>query len=135
MTLQVEILDLRRMLKEKCEEIITDKKLAYEFYCRMCEIEEDDRFTIVDDSQEARILDLDELEDWDNAVWFEDKDEQDCYIVLIANVSTYDASFVNVEPGKFTRLDWLREFYKKEWRCWTARPTDEQRMNTPWEGR
>ena len=21
------------------------------------------------------------------------------------------------------------------WRAWTAEPTDEQRMNTPWEGR
>lgn len=53
-TLQVEIQDLRRMLKEKCEEIISDKKLAYEFYLRICEIEEDDRFTIVDDLQKGR---------------------------------------------------------------------------------
>ena len=51
MILQVEIQDLRRMLKEKCEEIISDKKLAYEFYWRICDIEEDDRFTIVDDLQ------------------------------------------------------------------------------------
>ena len=54
MTLQVEIQDLRRMLNETCEEIISDKKLAYEFYLRICEIEEDDRFTIVDDLQEGR---------------------------------------------------------------------------------
>ena len=54
MTLQVEIQDLRRMLKEKCDEIISDKNLAYEFYVRICEIEEDNRFTIVDDEQEAK---------------------------------------------------------------------------------
>lgn len=54
MTLQVEIQDLRRMLCEKCEEIISDRNLAYEFYVRICEIEEDDRFTIVDDSQKGR---------------------------------------------------------------------------------
>lgn len=54
MLLQVEIQDLRRMLKEKCEEIIRDKKLAYELYWRICEIEEDDRFTIIDDLQEGR---------------------------------------------------------------------------------
>lgn len=53
MMLQVELQDLRIMLKEKCEEIITDKKLAYEFYWRICEIEEDDRFTTVDDLQEG----------------------------------------------------------------------------------
>lgn len=54
MMLQVEIQDLRRMIKEKCEEIISDEKLAYEFYCRICEIEDDDRFTIADDLPEGR---------------------------------------------------------------------------------
>ena len=52
MKLQVEIQDLRRMLKEKCEEIFIDKSLACMFFVRICEIEEDDRFTIVDDLQE-----------------------------------------------------------------------------------
>ena len=52
MKLQVEIMDLRRMLKEKCEEIISDKKLAYEFYWRICDIEEDERFKVVKDDQE-----------------------------------------------------------------------------------
>lgn len=54
-TLKVEIQDLRRMLIEKCEEIFSDKKLAYEFYLRICEIEEDDRFAIVEDSQEGDV--------------------------------------------------------------------------------
>ena len=53
MMLQVELQDLRIMLKEKCEEIISDKKLAYEFYWRICDIEEDDRFTIVDDCRKV----------------------------------------------------------------------------------
>ncbi len=47
MTLQIEIRDLRRVLKEKCAEIISDEKLANDFYCRMCEIEDDERFTVV----------------------------------------------------------------------------------------
>ena len=25
--------------------------------------------------------------------------------------------------------------YNRTWRCWTARPTNNVRMNTPWEGR
>lgn len=54
MKLQVEIQDLRRMLKGKCLEIFSDENLAYEFYLRICEIEEDDRFTVVDDLQEGR---------------------------------------------------------------------------------
>ena len=83
--------------------------------------------------KEARILDWDELEDWGNAVWFEDDYELECYIALIANVGTYDAKFTNVEPGKFHKLDFLRQFYKKEWRCWSAKPTDEQRQEVEWE--
>ena len=54
MMLQVEIQDLRRMLKEKCLEIFNDENLAYEFYLRICEIENDARFTIADDLQEGR---------------------------------------------------------------------------------
>ena len=82
--------------------------------------------------QEARVLDWNELEDWGNAVWFEDKDEHECYIALIANVGTYDAKFVNVEPGMVHRLDFLHDFYKKEWRCWSARPTIKQRQAVKW---
>ena len=52
MTLQVELQDLRMMIKEKCEEIISDKKLAYELYWRICDIEEDDRFTVVEEPKE-----------------------------------------------------------------------------------
>ena len=83
--------------------------------------------------QEARILDWDELEDWENAVWFEDKDEHECYIALIANVGTYDAKFTNVEPGNIHSLDFMRDFYMKEWRCWSARPTVKQRQAVEWE--
>lgn len=83
-------------------------------------------------AQEARILDWDELEDWGNAVWFENKDEQDCYIALMANVGTFDATIVNVEPGKCHRLAYLHEFYKKEWRCWSAEPTAKQRKAAKW---
>lgn len=47
--LQVKLQDLRNMIKEKCEEIIADKKLAYELYWRICDIEEDERFVDVTD--------------------------------------------------------------------------------------
>ena len=82
--------------------------------------------------QETRILDWDELEDWGNAVWFEDKDEHECYIALIANVGTYDAKFTNVEPGNVHSLVFMRDFYMKEWRCWSARPTIKQRQAVKW---
>lgn len=83
--------------------------------------------------QEARILDWDELENWENAVWFDDKDENECYIALIANVGTYEANFTNVEPCCTHSLFFMRDFYMKEWRCWSARPTIKQRQAVKWE--
>ena len=56
MTLQVEIQDLRMMIKEKCEEIISDKKLAYELYLRISDIEDDERFKIITKEQPVVIL-------------------------------------------------------------------------------
>ena len=92
----------------------------------------DDALTLLKE-HEARILDWYELEDWENAVWFEDKDEYECYIALIANVGTYDAKFTNVEPGNIHSLDFMRDSYMKEWRCWSARPTIKQRNAVKWE--
>ena len=83
--------------------------------------------------QEARILDWDELEDWGNAVWFEDNDEHECYIALIANVGTYHAKFTNVEPSNIHSLVFMRDFYMKDWRCWSARPTIKQRQAVKWD--
>lgn len=28
---------------------------------------------------------------------------------------------------------WNEEYYGKTWRCWTSRPTNEQREGTPWQ--
>ena len=38
-------------------------------------------------------------------------------------------------PAKDTEINetwWPIESYEKIWRCWTFRPTDEQREETPW---
>ena len=48
MTLQVEVQDLRRMINEKCHDLVADSKLASELYQYMIGIEDDDRFKPVD---------------------------------------------------------------------------------------
>ena len=53
MILQIKLQDLRSCIKEKCEEIISDKKLAYEVYWRICDIEEDPRFVVVDEETDG----------------------------------------------------------------------------------
>lgn len=43
-TLQIDILDYRRMLLEKCEELINDSTLAEALYSKLVETEDDIRF-------------------------------------------------------------------------------------------
>ena len=84
--------------------------------------------------QEPRVLTLDELRSLDGTdhfVWLEDNGEYelyDCY----AEVTTYRN---NVELNTFGReveFEPDNEEYGKTWRCWSARPTEEQRKAVKW---
>ena len=35
---------------------------------------------------------------------------------------------------KYDQFTWNTDEYGKTWRCWTSRPTDEQREKEPWNG-
>ena len=48
MILKVALRDLRRMLKDKCDEIFADEELSRAFYQKIAEIEEDERFVLVE---------------------------------------------------------------------------------------
>ena len=85
------------------------------------------------EKHKPKILEIEQLEDWMDAVWFEDKEEGMCFAALIANTSSFDVTIVHTEPGLPTRCDWLNEFYGIDWRCWSTRPTDEQRKAEPWK--
>ena len=87
-------------------------------------------------AQEPRVMTLDELEDWDGPVFFE-AFETDMYYALIEHVEPTagmdgEFVFVNVVPGSHHRRIWGGEHYGEIWRCWTSRPTEEQREETPW---
>ena len=90
MILQVELQDLRRMIKEKCEEIISDKKLAYEFYLRICGIEDDDRFTIAE---------MDELKEQSTTEFFMDEYQPTC-----------KACGFRPFAGYIPTLEWMKEY-------------------------
>lgn len=87
-------------------------------------------------AQEPRVLEIDEIYAYDKPVVleqpYESEECQDSY------------RFVNlIQPlvGKpivvLTNPEWesahYSEEYGKTWRCWTAKPTDEQRKATLWE--
>lgn len=69
--------------------------------------------------QEPRIIAFDELES-DNleVVWFE------------AKQSTYIEPMLTRGKDFNDSADWFK--YGRDWRCWTQRPTDEQREAIPW---
>lgn len=80
---------------------------------------------------------LEEIEDWDGAVFFEAY-ETDMYYALIETVEPTagmdgEFIFVNVEPGEHHRRVWGGENYGSIWRCWTSRPDKATREATPWE--
>lgn len=66
-------------------------------------------------SQEARVLTAAEMEQWDNDVWIENFNENRIYVI--------DKSIAGFA------IACMRGRY----RCWTSRPTDEQREAVKWE--
>jgi hypothetical protein len=88
--------------------------------------------------QEARVLTLDEVLTAEDFVWAEiwtPGDRRWCLIYARITKSIYDDILMLHEDSGFrwTRLE-SNYNMKGGWRCWSARPTEEQRKNTPWEG-
>lgn len=43
------------------------------------------------------------------------------------------AGFCDIVFGEYDGTDYPINKYNKTWRCWTTKPTDEQRKATPWD--
>ena len=89
-------------------------------------------------AHEPRVLTLDEVLNAEDFVWAEiwtPGDRRWCLIYARINKSIYDDILMLHEDSGF-RWTRLASNYnmKSGWRCWSARPTEEQRKNTPWEG-
>ena len=87
--------------------------------------------------QEPRVMTLEEVEDaLDSVVWV-DKPLFDNLSSEYALIDSYSRKLQIVElcypfydKDYRERSDYAT--YGKTWRCWTSRPTDEQREATPW---
>ena len=89
-------------------------------------------------AQTARVMTLEEVKN-SEIVYFEDYADPDDSVEPIIR----PAVNVEVKNGGIVMLDsilWDEGFtfnsdsdYGKTWRCWTARPTDEQREAIPWK--
>ena len=91
-------------------------------------------------AQEPRVMMLEEIKALPDYVFLEDRDISHAFsIKTISRPALPQLVFVNIsgeecvgfrEPDGDISLVTSR--YGVEWRCWSSRPTDEQRKHTPW---
>ena len=86
-------------------------------------------------AQEPRVMTLEEVTEHNNqdgCVWF----EQPTYNPVAAFVRKEEFEIEVISPyilgNPINHGYWLSSNYNVAWRCWTSRPTDEQREAIPW---
>ena len=87
-------------------------------------------------AQEQRVLELEEVNrlEQNEVVWLEDKGiEEIIPAIVVSHSHLYTQQAVCLMIVENPRL-WVATFdYRERWRCWTSRPTDEQREAVKWE--
>lgn len=83
--------------------------------------------------QKPRVMTLEEVEDlpYGHTLIETDKSGSLRWLdaLLFCKNANFSFDFITLEG----RARLLGTEYNREWRCWTARPTDKQRGETPWE--
>ena len=84
--------------------------------------------------QEPRVMTLEEVRHlrslYDGAVWLE---ALSGLFPALPEICMSNITFFVAIPLSNYRGYFDNEYYGKTWRCWTARPTDEQRRAVKWE--
>lgn len=82
--------------------------------------------------QEPRVMTIEEVtEDRPDVVWFDDRHYKLTYPAFVSN-GKVTGWVVSLSQGCLERHNHI-DGYGKTWRCWTSRPTDEQREVTEWK--
>ena len=91
-------------------------------------------------AHEARVMTLEQLLDKQEfsentrPVWFEYVHGNVKAVVLLYTEYREDEDTVTmIGTGAYVQESWIQGKYGKTWRCWTTRPTDEQRKAVKWE--
>lgn len=83
-------------------------------------------------AQEPRLMTLEEVEAMPYGHVLIETDKKDSLrwldALLFSKNTNYSFDFITLEG----RVRLLGTEYNREWRCWTSRPTDEQREAEPW---
>lgn len=91
-------------------------------------------------AREPRVMTLCEVEKMaadfqDSMLWFEPK-ELDDYMWFMAYAQPVMSDEIDIhiyEFGNEQPIEAKKYLYGKTWRCWTSRPDEKRRAETPWE--
>ena len=85
-------------------------------------------------AQEPRVMTLEEVKrSAGETVWVERWGDSKTIVAQFAPYDTIDDSFYFFTIGNSVSYKVYTEDYYKDWRCWTSRPTDEQRRAAKWD--
>lgn len=83
--------------------------------------------------QEPRVLTLEEVRDEAEYMFLEKRSETWSDLFGCAIRGDWDGYGMDLLLGEDDYIRGMWENYGKTWRCWTARPTDEQRRAVKWD--
>lgn len=122
-----------------CQEGNCPYKSLPDEYCCTDELMKDALALICEQREihKPRVLTLEELRQLDGTehfVWVENNGDEDCYDGYGEITISYLSSFVEIfQFGNEVEWKPCNNDYGKTWRCWSARPTNEQRKAVKWE--
>lgn len=82
--------------------------------------------------QEARVMTADEVQP-DELVWIEVPQSDEIWPALLRRSDWFDDPPTWEMCGYALAAYYPHEGYGRDWRCWTDRPTDEQREAVKWD--
>lgn len=83
-------------------------------------------------AQRPRVMALEEIQDGE-CYWFEAGKDLIIVPVICVRYEEDARKRYICFTWQFGTFSWEVDDYDKTWRCWTARPTEEQRKMTPWQ--
>lgn len=82
-------------------------------------------------AQEPRVLTLEEVLSF-GAIYMDEPSNPTCLIMLYCYKVERDYRYIFVDSDG-DKIPYPSKEFNKTWRCWSARPTDEQREAVKWE--
>ena len=82
-------------------------------------------------AQEPRVMTLEEIKDGESYWLSAGKEFVPRPVICVHREDDARKPYITF-AWQFGTFSWELENYDKTWRCWTSRPTEEQRRATPW---